>query len=78
MDVQLIKLLLEAGISVIAFVGLAYLFILTMRAHRSERKEWHETSIKEREEWRESSEEQTQKVSDAIKELAHSINNRSD
>ena len=74
MDTELLKALLDAGIGVISFIGLAYLFILTMRSHKTERREWKESSEKEREEWRGSIERQSEKVSKAIEDLAHSIN----
>lgn len=63
MDGELLKTILDAGVGVVAISIIAYLFHKNMQAHRSERKEW-----------RESSDKQADKVSDALRDLAHSIN----
>lgn len=63
MDTDLVKLLLDAGVGVVAIAVISFLFYKTMQAHRVERREWNE-----------SAERQSEKVSTAISELAHSIN----
>ncbi len=64
MDANLVQLILDAGIGIVAICVIAFLFHKTMEAHKHERREW-----------RESSDEQAEKVTQAISDLATSINN---
>lgn len=65
MDGELLKVLVDAGIGVFSVAVIAYLFKTTMNAHKHERKEW-----------KESNEKQSEKVTNAIDNLARSIRNQ--
>lgn len=61
MNLEIIKLVLDAGIGVVSIAVIAYLFFYSMKAHRDEREKWRE---------------QIEKVTDALSDLVHNINDR--
>ena len=65
MPPELIKLLADAGIGIFSVGVIAALFLHLMKTHTNERTEW-----------RESQEKQTNKMVEAIRDLARDINRR--
>ena len=43
MDLELIELIIDAGIGILSISVISFLFYKTMQAHRNERKVWQES-----------------------------------
>lgn len=71
MDAELIKLILEAGIAVVAVSIIAYLFLKVVKQLLADAKEDRDLN-------RQSNKENAEAVADAINSLAHNINRLQD
>lgn len=69
MELDFVKIITDAGISVVAVAVIGYLFHRMMIAHKEERREWREESSKERQTWYSKQERQSERVVQALEKL---------
>lgn len=74
MDVELLKLILDAGIAFVAVLVLAYLVYYIVKSHRQEREQWSKNARQERRQWQEDSARHSEKVVKALHDLSRAIN----